>query len=201
MSLSVTVNRLNRAVTPGSFDLIFTARKIKERNLFCLSDNKLDGTYRLFPPVDVGWWDDYLSDADGYLAEPAVIEVTQYTNAYALMISGYQRVYPVDFTIQLYHAGSRVHLETVVGNTEFNRMVVLPASYEIDKYIVSVTRISQPYDVLRMSSVSFSAAISALCAEASADSSDKILSISFCSLSSSSLRALFALTADMGSIK
>lgn len=167
MSLSVTVNRLNRAVTPGSFDLIFTARKIKERNLFCLSDNRLDGTYKLFPSVDVGWWDDYLSDADGYLAEPAVIEVDQHTNAYALMINGYQRVYPVDFTIRLYLAGSLVHLESVVGNTEFNRMVVLPASYEIDKYVVSVTRISRPYDVLRMSSVSFSAAISALCAERS----------------------------------
>lgn len=164
MSLSVTVNRLNRAVTPGSFDLIFTARQIKERNLFCLTDNKLDGTYKLFPKADVGWWDDYLSDANGYLVEPAVIEVTQYINAYALQINGYQGVFPVDFSIVLYNAGAIVGREYVVDNTEFNRLVILPASVDIDRYVVTVTRISKPYDVLRMSSVSFSAAISSLCA-------------------------------------
>lgn len=164
MSLSVTVNRLNRAVTPGSFDLIFTARQIKERNLFCLTDNKLDGTYKLFPRTDVGWWDSYLSDANGYLVVPAVIEITQLTTAYALQINGYQKVFPVDFDIALYKAGSMVCHEYVVGNTEFNRLVTLSTSSEIDRYIVTITRINRPYDVLRMSSVSFSAAISSLCA-------------------------------------
>lgn len=164
MSLSVTVNRLNRAVTPGSFDLIFTARQIKEKNLFYLCDNKLDGTYKLFPPTDVGWWDDYLSDENGYLVDPAIIQITQLTTAYAIQINGYQGVFPVDFDIRLYKTGALVGSEQVVGNTEFNRLVTLPYSISIDRYDVVVKRINRPHDVFRMSSASFSAAISSLCA-------------------------------------
>lgn len=167
MSLSVTVNRLNRAVTPGSFELIHTARVIKERKLFHLADNRLDGSYVPFHSADVGWWDNHLSDTNGYLSEPAIIEIEVNTSAYVLQMTGYQDVFPVDFVVDLYSAGRIIGTKQVIGNAHYTCFIAVDEPIIADKYVITISRINKPYDVLRVSSASFSASVSALCMQPS----------------------------------
>lgn len=165
--MAVTVNRLNRAVTPGSFDRFITARRLQEKPFIYLANNRLDGSCILFGRGDVGYWDDALSDADGYLPSPVIITVDQEAAAYGLQINGLRGVFPVNFTVQLYHAGSLLTSRTVTDNTDYYCTVAFGNAYNIDKFVVQITRISAPYEVLRLSTLSFSAAISSLCSERS----------------------------------
>lgn len=163
MSLIVTANRTNRAVSPGSTSLVATTRKMPAKRLFCLTDNKLDGSYVPFSTVDDGWWDSRLSDAAGYLSDPAVIDISQRVTAYMLQVNGHQGVFPVDFSIDLYNAGRLIGTEHITDNDQHNRVVTLSTPYEVDRYVVTITRINKASDVLRISTLSFSVAMSELC--------------------------------------
>lgn len=125
---------------------IFNAQNVK---YFTLFDNNLGGSY--VPVVgDVGLWGTSLSDNNGVLNEPLVVTVegTKYINAFRLV--GSESNFPVSFTVDFYKNGVFVLQLSITDNTNPEYIRYLPQTYEVDKYVVTVYKISAINSVARL---------------------------------------------------
>ena len=166
--MSVVVSQRNRAVTQAAVEAVASARRFTYSKLFALPGNHniLDGTFKPFTAsTDSGWWGSVLSDASGYLPEPAVMSVSKRVSAHEFHLLGIADNYPVDFEIKLYRNGILLASESIVGNTQSDFVVVFDKAYDADSYTFTITRISQPNNVLKVASASFDTSISNLMKE------------------------------------
>lgn len=156
--MSVIVSQRNRVVSQAAIDAVTTARRFTYKNLFALpgGHNILDGTFAPFGSnTDCGWWGSELSNANGYLPNPAVLTVTGRTSAYTYSIRGIQNNYPVDFTLELY-LNNALQKEIVVTDNDLSAIdITLDKAYDIDKLVLTITRISVGNDVLKIATASF----------------------------------------------
>jgi hypothetical protein len=123
---------------------------------FSLSNNTLDGTNH---PIDAqqlypaGWWGTKISDDYGSFAEPEIITI-QFSNRTLdiLKVDGDDRLdeYPVDFTIQLYNNETLMHTETVTNNTTVHWTKIIASHDNVNKLIMTVTKINTPYNNLKL---------------------------------------------------
>ena len=156
--MSIVASQRNRAVSQSAVEAVVSSRQFKYERLFALPGNHniLDGTFHPFTPgMDCGWWGSELSNSDGYLPNPAVLTVTEKIFAYTYNLVGIEDNFPVDFTLTLYRNEAVQKVITVVDNTEPSVEIVFDRPYDIDKYVLSVTRISSGSDVLKVSTASF----------------------------------------------
>jgi hypothetical protein len=156
--MSVQVSQLNRAVSMASVEVITTVRHFTATDLFALpgGSNVVDGTYTPFTrEVDTGWWGSELSDAAGYLPNPAVLTVTERMSAYRFILSGIRDNFPVDFTLSIYKDRVLQKELEIKGNTEETYEVTFDRAYDIDTYVLTITRISLGKDVLKVSEATF----------------------------------------------
>ncbi len=163
--MSVVVSQRNRAVSQAAVEAATTARRFTYKNLFALpgGHNLLNGTFTPFGSnTDSGWWGSELSDSEGYLPNPAVLTVLERASAYTYSIRGIQNNYPVDFTLDLYLNNALQKSVEVVGNTQSSIDVKLDKAYDIDKLVLTITRISIGNDVLKIATASFNLGISNL---------------------------------------
>ena len=161
--MSVTVNQRNRAVSLKSIEAITSARAFSYEKRFALPGwlNVVDGSGSPFgEDTDAGWWGDTLSDSNGVLAEPAVLTYTGRLSAYVFKLVGINGNYPVDFTISIYKNSTRLNTQSVVGNDKESLEITLDKAYDIDTYVLTVTKISVANDVLKIATASFNSSIS-----------------------------------------
>lgn len=163
--MSVVVSQRNRAVSQAAVNAVTTARRFTYKNLFALpgGHNVLNGAFAPFSAnTDSGWWGSELSDANGYLPNPAVMVVTERTSAYRYTINGIQNNYLVDFTLELYLNGALQKTVEVANNSNSSINIVLDKAYDIDTLVLTITRISVGNDVLKIATASFNLGISNL---------------------------------------
>lgn len=168
--MSVTVNQRNRAVSLKSIEAITSARAFSYEKRFALPGglNVVDGSGSPFgEDTDAGWWGDTLSDSNGVLAEPAVLTYTGRLSAYVFKLIGINGNYPVDFTISIYKNSTRLNTQSVVGNDKESLEITLDKAYDIDTYVLTVTKISVANDVLKIATASFNSSISSFMKEPS----------------------------------
>lgn len=166
--MSVVVNQRNRAISQAAIDAIASARHYVPSNLFALpgGNNILSGAYVPFTSLtDSGWWGNVLSDASGYLATTAILTVTKRISAYEFQLQGYPDNFPVDFVLVLYRNGIAQYSKTVTGNDVVDLHLVLDKAYDIDSYVLTITRISKARDVLKVVTASFDSNITNLMKE------------------------------------
>ena len=75
--------------------------------------------------------------------------------------------YPVDFTISIYKNSTRLNTQSIVGNSQESLEITLDKAYDIDKYVLTVTKISVANDVLKIATASFNSSISSFMKEPS----------------------------------
>lgn len=142
--MAYTANQYNYS-TPLSSSTGFTdaSTSVVDKKYFTLFDNKLDGTYY---PIsgDVGLWGNSLADSNGLLATPFVVTITESKTLGAVIVTGSAYCYPVDLTITVYNGSTALYSETYTGVNTPSRVYVFPATYNVTKYEVSVSRISKP---------------------------------------------------------
>lgn len=163
--MSVIVSQRNRAVSQAAIDAVTTARRFTYKNLFALPGNHniLNGTFLPFSNnTDSGWWGSELSDAEGYLPNPATLTVTERTSAYQFSLRGIQNNYPVDFTLTLYLNGVVQSSIQITNNTHSSVDIPFDEAYDIDSYTLAITRISVGNDVLKIATASFGLNVSNL---------------------------------------
>lgn len=163
--MSVIVSQRNRAVSQAAVDAVTTARRFTYTNLFALPGNHniLNGTFVPFGEnTDSGWWGSELSDDNGYLPNPATLAVTERTSAYLFSLRGIQNNYPVDFTLTLYLNGIVQDTVSITNNENSSVDITLDKAYDIDKYELTITRISVGNDVLKIATASFGLNVSNL---------------------------------------
>lgn len=168
--MSVTVNQRNRAVSLKSIEAITSARTFSYEKRFALPGglNVVDGSGSPFgEDTDAGWWGDTLSDSNGVLAEPAVLTYTGRLSAYVFKLVGINGNYPVDFTISIYKNSTRLNTQSIVGNDKESLEITLDKAYDIDTYVLTVTKISVANDVLKIATASFNSSISSFMKEPS----------------------------------
>ena len=168
--MSVTVNQRNRAVSLKSIEAITSARAFSYKKLFALPGglNVVDGSGSPFgEDTDAGWWGSALSDSDGVLAEPAVLTYTGRLSAYVFKLVGINGNYPVDFTISIYKNSVLLDTQSIVGNSQESLEVTLDKAYDIDTYVLTVTKISVANDVLKIATASFNSSLSSFMKEPS----------------------------------
>ena len=156
--MKVSVNSLNRAVSQSALEAIVSARKFTYRSLFALpgGHNIVDGRFYPFTgSTDSGWWGAALSDANGYLPSAAVLTVEDRLSAVEFILTGINGNYPVDFTLTLYLQDEVQTVISIVDNDQESLAYKLPHAYDIDKYVLSITRISVGNDVLKIATASF----------------------------------------------
>lgn len=143
--MGVTANRVNKATSVYSSILNPTPAAVTNK-YFSLHNNVLDGTFKLLGN-DVGWWDSVVADAGGNISPAAQLTCSDADYLHTIRLIGYapEANYPVDFTIVFYTAdNTAVYTKTVTGNTNTEYIFHLPATYQYDHYIVTITKISQP---------------------------------------------------------
>lgn len=148
--MAYSANQYNYS-TPLSSSTGFTdaSTSVVDKKYFTLFDNVLDGSYY---PIsgDVGLWGNSLADSGGLLAEPFVVTVEDTASIRALLISGSSYSYPVDLTITLYSGSTVLYSEAFTGIAEASHVYMLPETYNVTKYTVSVSRISSGGAVARL---------------------------------------------------
>lgn len=156
--MSVQVSQLNRAVSMASVEAITTVRQLLPIKLFALpgNNNIVDGTHSPFTnEVDSGWWGNELSEADGFLPNPAILTVSQRLSAYLFILSGIGDNYPVDFKLELYKDSELIYEVDVTDNTNETYELMLDEAYDIDTYVLTIYRISSGNNVLKVSTATF----------------------------------------------
>ena len=116
---------------------------------FTLSDNVLDGSYRLISD-DVGLWSASSSDENGILATPLIVTITEELRINALSIIGSVYSYPVDFTIKFYSGSELLYTAIENGNSDVECLVRLPRMLSVTSYEVSISKVSAPNSVVRL---------------------------------------------------
>ena len=140
--MSYTANQYNYC-TPLSSAVSFSDSSaiVDDIKYFTLFDNVLDGS---FHPISgsVGLWGTSIADDTGLLAEPFVVIVEEELslNALSLAISSYS--YPVDIKVELYRNNVLLYTQSKFGLLRPTSLFVFPYSYDITKYVVTITRIS-----------------------------------------------------------
>ena len=81
-------------------------------------------------------------------------------SAYVFKLVGINGNYPVDFTISIYKNSTRLNTQSVVGNDKESLEITLDKAYDIDTYVLTVTKISVANDVLKIATASFNSSIS-----------------------------------------
>lgn len=168
--MSVSVNQRNRAVSLKSIEAVTSARVFNYKKLFALPGglNGVDGSGSPFGSnTDAGWWGDKLSDSTGTLPEPAMLTYTGRLSAYIFKLSGINGNYPVDFTLSIYRNGIMLYSKTISGNTEEDTEIKLDKAYDIDKFELTITKISVANDVVKVASASFNSSITSFMKEPS----------------------------------
>ena len=156
--MSIVASQRNRAVSQAAVEAVVSARQFKYERLFALPGNHNipDGTFHPFTPgMDCGWWGSELSNEDGHLPNPATLTVAERTFVYTYNLVGIENNFPVDFTLTLYKNDAVQKVITVEDNRRPSIEITLEHAYEVDKYVLSVTRISAAGDVLKISTASF----------------------------------------------
>lgn len=140
--MSYSANQYNYC-TPLSSSTGLTDASVATRdsNYFTLFDNTLDGSY--YPITgDVGLWGTEVAGDDGVLQKPFVVTVEESLSINALSISGSVYSYPVDFTVQLYSGNTLLYTYSAVSNNNPSVICLFPETYNVTKYIITVTKIS-----------------------------------------------------------
>lgn len=149
--MSYTANQYNYC-TPLSSATGFTdaSSNVADKKYFTLHDSKLDGSF--FPVTgDVGLWGTSVADSAGVLTAPFVVTVEGDVTLQAIVIAGSQYSFPVDFTVEFYSGDSLIDTLHVTGNSSPTYIGALPEVLDVTKYAISVTRISSPGSVARLS--------------------------------------------------
>lgn len=148
--MSIKVNQHNYA-TPLSSAATFGGGQstAQDKKYLTLHDNVLDGSYC---PIsgDVGIWGNVLSDANGKLSTPFVIDVLEDLSVNAFLITGSKYAYPVDFTITFFNGMNIVHVLDVVDNASPEYTVYFPTTVAVTRYVLFITRISSANTVARV---------------------------------------------------
>ncbi len=113
----------------------------------------MDGSYQMMDDsVLCGWWSGKLSDEKGEFAEKPYIEL-KFTNRPIIYwkVIGDSKLnqYPVDFTVDYKRNGEIVRTETVVGNTEIER-VFQPRIADITSVRLTIAKWSVPNACAKM---------------------------------------------------
>ena len=148
--MSYSANQYNYA-TPlsSSTGLLKDTGYPSDKKYFVLGGNTLDGSYY---PVsgDVGLWGDALSDANGNLSEPFVVTVNETLTINAIRLIGSQYCYPVAFTIKFYNGSTLLSTVTETNNNNAEYIKKLPATLNVDKYVIEVTKVSSATSPVRL---------------------------------------------------
>lgn len=151
--MSYIANQYNYATPLSSAaGLVGESSGVSDVKYFALSDNTLDGTY--FPITgDVGVWGTTVADANGALATPLVVTVTEdlFINAFRLVGSQYS--YPVAFTVHFYNGDTLVYTITEAANSDVEYIHYMAKTIVATSYVVTVSKISQANTVARLYNV------------------------------------------------
>lgn len=148
--MSFTINSYNYATPPSSTPGLISGNDlVADLRYFTLADNALDGSY---VPIsgDVGMWGNSLSDADGVLAEPFILTVTESLSINAFRLVGSQYSYPVAFTVSFYAEGTLLYTIEETANAVVEYVMHLTEPLEVTSYTITITKISQPNAVARL---------------------------------------------------
>lgn len=148
--MSYVANQYNYATPLSSItDLTGERLAVTDKKYFSLSDNTLDGSY--YPITGtVGLWGASLSDADGILAEPLVLTVTEELEIRAFRLCGSIYNYPVAFTVKFYNGTTLVHTITETENVLAEYVSYIPSTLFVTSYEVTITKISKAGAVARL---------------------------------------------------
>lgn len=157
-SLRVTANTIGHGTDPK---FLADGKGMPLYKTFSLHENKLDGTYHPMASKEdrehsPGWWGTNLSNEEGLLPEPDVITLTFGDRALQrLVVLGDEvlGVFPVDFSIHVYNAfGDLLLYKEVLGNTNAEwREELSPVLNDVSKMVLTITRISRPGQVNKLS--------------------------------------------------
>lgn len=148
--VTYTVNQYNYA-TPLSSATSFVSEvsNVNDVKYFTLHNNKLDGTYHL-ASGDAGLWGNVISDFNGVLSEPFIINVEGISSMHSVRVVGSAHCYPVDFTIDIYNDDTLVYTIIEEENSDVNYMYAFPKLLYATNYVVTITRISAPNNVAKV---------------------------------------------------
>ena len=151
--MSYSANQYNYA-TPlsSSSSLVGSASSVVDDKLFALSDNVLDGSYKVISG-DVGLWGAAVSDADGNLSTPFVVTVVEDTTFNSFRLIGSQYVYPVAFTVKFYNGSTLLHTITETANNKAEYTNYLSKTLVVTSYEISITKVSKAGSAARLYNV------------------------------------------------
>ena len=148
--MSYSANQYNYATPLSSTtELLKETGYAEDKKYFILSDNALDGS--CYPiSGDAGLWGDELPNADGTLANPFVITVNESLTINAFRLIGSQYCYPVTFTVRFYNGTSLLSTVTETNNDKPEYIKKLPATLNVDRYVIEVTKVSSAASPVRL---------------------------------------------------
>lgn len=148
--MSYVANQYNYATPLSSAaGLVSESSMVSDAKYFALSDNTLDGTY--FPITgDVGVWSTTIADANGALATPFVVTVTENLSINAFRLVGSQYNYPVAFTARFYNGDNLLYTITEAANNDVEYVHYMAETLNVTSYEVTVTKISQANAAARL---------------------------------------------------
>ena len=148
--MSYVANQYNYATPLSSVaGLVNETSVVDDVKYFTLSDNILDGSYRLISG-DVGLWGTSVSDSSGALPTPFVVTVTETLAMNAFRLTGSTYCYPVAFTVKLYNGSTLLYTITETANNLVEYVYALPRLLNITKYELSITSVSEPGKAVRL---------------------------------------------------
>ena len=155
--MAYNANQYNYATPLSSVaGLINENNSVDDIKYFTLSDNLLDGSYRLISG-DVGLWGATASSADGSLSEPYILTVTDTATINAFRLVGSQYCYPVAFTVKLYNGSTLLYTITESSNDSVEYVYALPRTLSITSYELTVTKVSAAGQAVRLHNIYYPA--------------------------------------------
>ena len=140
--MSYTANQYNYGTPLSSaVGLTDASSIVSDIKYFTLFDNTLDGSYY---PISgsVGLWGASMADDTGSLAEPFVVTVEEELSLNAISLVGSAYSYPVEFTIDFYNGDELLYTLAENDNNLPAYLGVLPDTYDVTKYVITINRIS-----------------------------------------------------------
>lgn len=123
-----------------------------DRKYFVLSNNTLDGSCEVVPD-SVGLWGAELPNTDGTLTNPLVVTVNENTSINAFRLVGSKYCYPVDFTVKFYSGNALLSTLVEVGNSDIEYLNKFQSTLNVDKYEVTITKVSSAEVPVRLFNV------------------------------------------------
>lgn len=135
----------NNYVSPeGSYDNILSSDIVQpQHDIFTLYENDLSGNYHPFSAN--GWLSSVISDADGNLPEPVIINLEGNFAISILRIVGnaFTQNFPVSFSYKIFKGENILYEDFVETNDQVAWEKDFKACYEVTKVELTITKISK----------------------------------------------------------